>query len=125
MRYIKKVEEGSALPLFTLLPPPPPVMMLPSAVAVPAVAAASAAAAAANAKRGRGLGGQKLKTEPRWLSFGSAVLNKNGGCWWMLMGLLVRGNGGRGAARSQTQAGERGWGPKTRNRAQRLGFRLY
>ena len=57
MRYKKKVEEGAALPLFTLLPPLLlPVMMLPSAVAVPAVAAASAVAAAANAKRGGGWG---------------------------------------------------------------------
>ena len=120
------MEQGAALPLFTLLPPPPPpVMTLPSAVAVPAVAAALAAAAAANANAREGVGGQKLETEPRWFSFGSAVLNKNGGCWWMLMGLLVRGNGGCEAARSQMQAGERGWGPKTRNRAQRLGFRLY
>ena len=62
MRYLKKVEQGAALPLFTLLPPPPlPVMTLPSAVAVPAVAAASAVAAAANAKRGRGLGVKSSK----------------------------------------------------------------
>ena len=70
MRYKKKVDEGAALPLFTLLPPPLllPVMMLPSAMAVPAVAAASAAAAAANAKRGRGLGVKNLK-----LSHGGSV----------------------------------------------------
>ena len=67
MRYIKKVEEGAALPLFTLLPPPP-VMMLPSAVAVPAVAAASTAAAAANTKQGRGLGVKNSK-----LSHGGSV----------------------------------------------------
>jgi hypothetical protein len=55
--------------------------------------------------------GPKTRNRARWLGFGSVVLNNGGGRWWILVGLLARRYGGRGTARSQTQAGERGWGP--------------
>jgi hypothetical protein len=42
-----------------------------------------------------------------------------------MVGLLIRSNDGRGAARSQTRAGERGWVPKTRKRASMARFRIY
>jgi hypothetical protein len=68
-------------------------------------------------KAGERVGCRKPETEPQWLGFRHAVLNKGGRCWWMLVGLFVRGNGSHGAVGSQTRTGERGWGPKTRNRA--------
>ena len=63
-----------------------------------------------------GVRSQKPETKSQWLSFGSAVQ------WWMLMGLLMKSNGGCRATQSQTQAGEKGLGPKTQNWAWWLGF---
>ena len=64
-------------------------------------------------ERGKEVGGQKPETEPAWLGFGSAMLNGSGERQWMSVGLLVKSDGGRRAARSQTRAGERDWEPKT------------
>jgi len=63
----------------------------------------------------KGVGGLKPETEPWRLGFGSAMLNNGGGRWWVSVGLLVRSDGGCGAAHLQMRAGERGWGSKTRN----------
>jgi hypothetical protein len=76
-----------------------------------------------NASGGR-VGGQKSETEPPRLGFGSAVSNSAGESWWVLVGLLERSDGGRGAARSQMRVGERGWESKTRNWPRRLSFGL-
>ena len=46
------------------------------------------------------VGGQNPETKPPRLGFGSAVPNSNGERWWVLVGLLERSDGGRGAARS-------------------------
>ena len=64
-------------------------------------------------ERGKEVGGQKPETKPVWLSFGSAVLNSSGERQWMLVGLLVKSDGGCRAVRLQTRAGERGWELKT------------
>ena len=56
--------------------------------------------------------GQKPETELVWLGFGSAMLNSSDERRWMSVGLLVKSDGGRRAARSQTRAGERDWEPK-------------
>ena len=64
-------------------------------------------------KREKEVGGQKPETKLVWLSFRSAVLNSHGKRWWMSVGLLVKSDGGRRAAHSQTRVGERDWEPKT------------
>ena len=64
-------------------------------------------------ERGKEVGCHKPETEPAWLGFGSAMLNGGGERRWMLVGLLVKSDGGCRAVHSQMQVGERGWEPKT------------
>ena len=59
-------------------------------------------------KAREGVGGQKPETEPQRLGFGPVMPNSGGGRCWVLVGLLVQSNEGRGAAHSQMRAGERG-----------------
>ena len=58
-----------------------------------------------------GVGCQKPETELWWLSFKPAMLNEGGGCWWMLVGLVLRGNGSCGLCIHKHEQ-ERGVGGK-------------
>jgi hypothetical protein len=73
-------------------------------------------------ERGRGVGCRKPENEPAWLGFGSTVSNGGVGRWWILVRLFIRSYHGRGAARSQTRAGERVGCQKPENEPAWLGF---
>ena len=110
---------------FPLLPLPPPPLLCCSCFSCNSCCSYCSCCSGNYCKHRvrEGVGGWNPETKLWWLSFGSVMINNGSGCWWMLVGFLMSENGSHGATHSQTQMGERDWGPKTWNETRQLSFR--